>query len=102
MGVYRFLMPSEAPFLSLSLLTGDIWSVVFSIVAERIIPNPLFFVALAFVLSGVLLYEMAPHPIVEDHMASANANAAAERLAQIDNDFELAGWTEAWLLAQSP
>jgi solute carrier family 35 protein F1/2 len=89
MGVSRFLMLSEAAFLSLSFLTGDIWSVVFSIVAERIVPNPLFFVALAFVLSGVVLYEMAPHPVVEDQMASVNINAAAERLAQIDNDFEL-------------
>jgi drug/metabolite transporter (DMT)-like permease len=90
MGVSRFLMLSEAAFLSLSFLTGDIWSVVFSIVAERIVPNPLFFVALAFVLSGVVLYEMAPHPVVEDQMmTNVNVNATAERLAQIDNDFEL-------------
>ncbi len=61
-GTSRFLMISEAAFFNLSLLTGDLWSVVFSIFAENIIPQPLFFVALVFVLSGVVLYEMAPSP----------------------------------------
>lgn len=61
-GASRFLMISEAAFFNLSLLTGDLWSVVFSIVAENIIPHPLFFLALFFVLSGVVLYEMAPSP----------------------------------------
>ena len=64
-GASRFLIISEAAFFSLSLLTGDLWSVVFSVVAERIVPQPLFFVALASVLSGVVLYEMAPSPAPE-------------------------------------
>ena len=61
-GTSQFLMISEAAFFNLSLLTGDLWSVVFSIVAEHIVPQPLFFVALVFVLSGVVMYEMAPSP----------------------------------------
>jgi hypothetical protein len=64
-GASRFLIISEAAFFSLSLLTGDLWSVVFSVVAERIVPQPLFFAALASVLSGVVLYEMAPSPAPE-------------------------------------
>lgn len=64
-GGSRFLMVSEAAFFNLSLLTGDLWSVIFAIVAERIVPQPLFFVALVFVLSGVVLYEMAPSPAEE-------------------------------------
>jgi solute carrier family 35 protein F1/2 len=64
-GGSRFLMISEATFFNLSLLTGDLWSVTFSVFAERIVPRPLFFVALVFVLSGVVLYEMAPSPASE-------------------------------------
>ncbi|OEU16905.1 DUF914-domain-containing protein [Fragilariopsis cylindrus CCMP1102] len=64
-GASRFLIISEAAFFNLSLLTGDLWSVVFSVVAERIVPQPLFFAALASVLSGVVLYEMAPSPAPE-------------------------------------
>ena len=85
MGASRFLMVSEAAFFNLSLLTGDLWSVVFSIVGEKIVPKPFFFVALVFVLGGVVLYEMAPHPVVED----AAALMAAQQLADIDHEFEL-------------
>jgi solute carrier family 35, member F1/2 len=71
-GASRFLMISEAAFFNLSLLTGDLWSVIFSIVAERIIPRPLFFVAMVIVLSGVVLYEMAPSPATEKDFAHNN------------------------------
>ena len=64
-GASYFLILSEAAFFNLSLLTGDLWSVIFSIVAERIVPKPLFFAALAAVLSGVVVYEMAPSPALE-------------------------------------
>lgn len=64
-GGSRFLVISEAAFFNLSLLTGDLWSVIFSVVAERIIPHALFFLALALVLSGVVVYEMAPSPAPE-------------------------------------
>jgi len=64
-GRSRFLVISEATFFNLSLLTGDLWSVAFSVVAERIVPRPLFFAALTAVLSGVVFYEMAPSPAIE-------------------------------------
>lgn len=72
-GASRFLVYSEAAFFNLSLLTGDLWSVIFSIVAERIVPRPLFFAALAFVLSGVVIYEMAPSP-ASDKSTNATVN----------------------------
>ena len=59
-----FLILSEAAFFNLSLLTGDLYSVIFSVVAEKIVPSKLFFIALLFVMSGVIIYEMAPSPIV--------------------------------------
>lgn len=64
-GASHFLVISEATFFNLSLLTGDLWSVLFSVVAERIVPQPLFFAALASVLSGVVIYEMAPSPALD-------------------------------------
>jgi solute carrier family 35, member F1/2 len=67
-GATRFLQASEATFFNLSLLTGDMWSVLFSVIAEHIVPRPLFFVALAFVMSGVIIYETAPSPVVEDRI----------------------------------
>eukprot|EP00536_Pseudo-nitzschia_multiseries_P009383 jgi/Psemu1/258091/estExt_Genewise1Plus.C_2600047 len=70
-GRSRFLVISEATFFNLSLLTGDLWSVAFSVVAERIVPRPLFFVALTAVLSGVIFYEMAPSPAVEKQQGRA-------------------------------
>jgi solute carrier family 35, member F1/2 len=62
-GGSHLLIISEAAFFNLSLLTGNLWSVGFSVVAERIVPQPLFFVALVFVVSGVVIYEMAPSPV---------------------------------------
>ena len=59
MGGAKFLLYSEAAFFNLSLLTGDFWSVAFQIVAERIMPSALFFVAVVLTVSGVLLYELA-------------------------------------------
>ena len=82
-GASMFLMMSEAAFFNLSLLTGDLWSVLFSIVAERIIPQSLFFVALVFVMSGVVTYEMAPSPVVEDN------KGLHEQLAKIHSDFDM-------------
>eukprot|EP00977_Amphora_coffeiformis_P001548 scaffold296_cov102-Amphora_coffeaeformis.AAC.36 len=82
-GASIFLIMSEAAFFNLSLLTGDLWSVLFSIVAERIIPQSLFFVALVFVISGVVIYEMAPSPVLEDN------KGWHEQLAQIHSDFNM-------------
>ncbi len=48
-----------------SLLTGDAWAVAFSVFAEGIKPPPTFYVALAITLSGVIIYETAPSPVVD-------------------------------------
>eukprot|EP00571_Detonula_confervacea_P011034 CAMPEP_0172306290 /NCGR_PEP_ID=MMETSP1058-20130122/7386_1 /TAXON_ID=83371 /ORGANISM="Detonula confervacea, Strain CCMP 353" /LENGTH=571 /DNA_ID=CAMNT_0013018123 /DNA_START=17 /DNA_END=1732 /DNA_ORIENTATION=+ len=59
-----FLQISDACFLNLSLLTGDAWSVVFSVFGEGIKPPPSFYVALIITVSGVFIYETAPSPVV--------------------------------------
>mmetsp|Transcript_10149 Transcript_10149/g.22733 ORF Transcript_10149/g.22733 Transcript_10149/m.22733 type:complete len:440 (+) Transcript_10149:130-1449(+) len=65
----QFLLLSEAAFFNLSLLTGDLWTVVFSVTAQHIIPGPLFFAALTLIVGGVCVYEMAPSPVAgtSDH-----------------------------------
>jgi len=78
-GGTHFLVLSEAAFFNLSLLTGDLWSVLFSVAAERIVPRPLFFAALATVLSGVAIYEMAPSPALEKKKSGRDRDLAATR-----------------------
>jgi len=63
LGISGFLQISDAAFLNLSLLTGDAWSVAFSVFGEGIVPPPSFYVALIITVSGVFIYEMAPSPV---------------------------------------
>lgn len=65
-GTAYFLEVSEATFLSLSVLTSDFWAVVFSVVAERMVPSPLFFVALVIIVGGFYVYEMGSTPVPEN------------------------------------
>lgn len=64
-GVAGFLQISDAAFFTLSLLTGDAWAVIFSVFAEGIKPPPTFYIALAITLSGVIIYESAPSPVID-------------------------------------
>jgi solute carrier family 35 protein F1/2 len=64
-GVAGFLQISDAAFFTLSLLTGDAWSVIFSVFVEGIKPPPTFYIALAITLSGVIIYETAPSPVID-------------------------------------
>lgn len=64
-GIGSFLQIADACFFNLSLLTGDAWVVAFSIFAERIKPPPTFYVALLITVSGVVIYETAPSPVVD-------------------------------------
>ena len=55
----RFLLISEAALLNLSMLTSDVYTTIFSIIAQNILPRSYFFVGLALVVSGIFVYEMA-------------------------------------------
>lgn len=63
-GVGMFLQISDATFFNLSLMTGDAWAVAFSVFAEGIKPPPTFYIALVLTMSGVIIYETAPSPVV--------------------------------------
>ena len=58
-----FLSNSEATLLNLSILTDQaLWSVLFTVFAQKIVPPPLFWAASVFVIGGILVYSMAPSP----------------------------------------
>lgn len=52
-----FLLRHDAASLQISLLTGNFFAVIFVIVAQKTYPSVMFFIALAFVIVGVLVYE---------------------------------------------
>ena len=62
----KFLEVSESALLNLSILTENVWSVIFSILVQHLIPSPFFYGALIFTVGGVYIYETAPPPIVHD------------------------------------
>lgn len=59
----KFLSVSESALLTLSLLTADLYSVIFTVFAQRIPPSGLFYIAFLMVIVGVVVYEMAPSPL---------------------------------------
>mmetsp|Transcript_10533 Transcript_10533/g.15657 ORF Transcript_10533/g.15657 Transcript_10533/m.15657 type:complete len:428 (+) Transcript_10533:302-1585(+) len=62
-GASRFLKISEAALMNLSLLTSDLYAVLFSVFAEGVIPSEFYFLALFCIVLGVYVYETAPSPI---------------------------------------
>ena len=66
LGISAFLRISDAAFLNLSLLTGDAWAVLYSVYAEHIYPPGTFYVALVITVTGVLIYETAPSPVLDN------------------------------------
>lgn len=65
-GVAYFVLFSESVLLNMSLLTGNFWSVGFSILNEGIFPEPTFYVALFLIIIGILVYESSPSPVPLD------------------------------------
>lgn len=60
--IARFLARADAAFLNLSLLSSDLWGVLFSLVVRGTLPLPLYWLALALVTAGLSLYATAPPP----------------------------------------
>jgi len=95
-GQARFLQVSEAALLNLSLLTGDLWSAIFEIVAERIVPPSLFWVSLVLVVGGVFVYEIGGSPIMEEptsdlHMNEDNVDVEIAECASKSQDMDEEG-----------
>lgn len=69
----HFLLISEAALLNLSMLTSDLYTAIFSIFAQDILPRPFFFAGLSMVVSGIFMYEMAPSPVGDQEQTHTNA-----------------------------
>jgi len=81
-GVSNFLVKSEATLLNLSFLTGDLWSAAFVIVVQKIIPSPMFWVALILIVIGVFVYELSESPIVDEREPVLDNNISDGRMSQ--------------------
>jgi len=62
-GLGRFLIISEAALLNLSLLTADLWAVVFAVIEEHQFPTELFVASMIIIMTGVFIYESVPSPM---------------------------------------
>jgi len=60
----KFLEYSESALKNLSALTENIWAILFSIVLKKTIPAAFFFVGLFLTMTGMVIYETSPSPIV--------------------------------------
>jgi len=61
-GVSLFLpsIAGAAPVLNLSLLTSDLWAVLFTIVVQKKYPSYLYFISFLTIFGGIVVYE-SPH-----------------------------------------
>eukprot|EP00752_Nemacystus_decipiens_P002872 g2673.t1 len=60
--VSLFLQAGDAAMFNLSLLTSDVYAVVFSYVVEKVAPNRLYFAAFAIIFLGLVIYHVQPPP----------------------------------------
>lgn len=83
----RFLAKSESALLTLSLLTADLYSVIFTVIAENMTPTFLFYFAFIFVIVGVIVYEMAPSPLghTEDLIMNKGIVLDREKMQEMSN-----------------
>lgn len=76
----RFLAVSESALFTLSILTADLWGVIFTVVTQHVPPPLLFYVAFVLVLIGVIVYEMVPSPLEHDEQENAGIQMTDSRL----------------------
>lgn len=62
-GIAAFLTLSESALLTISLLTADLWALLFTVFSQHVLPSALFYVAFVCIIVGVITYEMSPSPL---------------------------------------
>lgn len=94
----KFLSVSESALLTLSLLTSDLYSVLFTVFAQHIPPTGLFYVAFLLVIVGVVVYEMAPSPLEdgEDDHDDGMMDTGIEMNAPGKRDIEMSRISLSW------
>ncbi|CAM9202490.1 unnamed protein product [Scytosiphon promiscuus] len=61
-----FLLAGDAALFNLSLLTSDVYALLFAYVVEQITPDWLYFVAFAVIFWGLIVYHLQPPPTSAD------------------------------------
>lgn len=83
-GSTRFLLHYEAAVFNLSLLTSNGWAVLFALLYDeerkKNQPGIFFFLSLIVIIMGVIVYEIAPSPLIYD-----DGSAGMEKM-RIDNE----------------
>jgi len=84
--VAHFLVSADATLLVLSLQTSNLWAVLFSMIAYRIVPAPLFYVAAALVVSGAVIYQRSAEKKAVADVASQDEEGRNEALSLTNVD----------------
>ncbi|GMI14637.1 hypothetical protein TrLO_g7167 [Triparma laevis f. longispina] len=69
--VSGFLTKSSAALLNVSLLTADIYSLLFVVFAEHVVPGPLYFAGTVVVFAGVGLFNYYEQRVIESEGGSS-------------------------------
>jgi solute carrier family 35 protein F1/2 len=78
-GVAKFLIIADATLFNLSMLAGDAWAVILSIVIEQTVPTSLFYVSVVVLISGVIVYENATSEVVNAENCSKTGDSLQNR-----------------------
>ncbi len=96
----RFLTLSESALLTISILSADLWAVLFTVFAQHILPSPLFYVAFVLSILGVIVYEMSPSPLGAAEDLRIHKEIELESNMNI-NIFEISNISMSWESQQS-
>jgi solute carrier family 35, member F1/2 len=80
-----FLVDADAAFFNLSLLTSDVYAVLFSYFVSGTSVPPLYFLAFAFTISGLFVYHRTP-PATQRPLSSEPTSTTAIITTGIDNN----------------
>ena len=79
-----FLISSDATLLNLSLQSSNLWAILFSVVFFRELPSPLFFLALALVISGVFVFELLGNKAQDSEAERTTTSPPKQRSTEYD------------------
>ena len=57
-----FLLAGDAALFNLSLLTSDVYALIFAFFIEHVTPNWLYFLAFTVIFAGLICYHTQPVP----------------------------------------
>lgn len=80
--VSGFLTKSSAALLNVSLLTADIYSLLFVVFAEHVVPGPLYFAGTVVVFAGVGLFNYYEQRVIESEGGSSEEARGEASLEQ--------------------